>query len=92
MTNETGGPANERETMSVGDAAKLLGLSPAQVRRLCKIHERNPDEGLAFAWSRGWVVTHDINGHPLRGHRMPYRDAVVALAKAKQRAERDSSV
>lgn len=81
--------SEQRETMAIGDAASLLGLSVAQVRKLCKIYEREPSEGLAFAWTSSWVQRTDINGHKLRGHRRPYRDAVEALAKAKQHAERN---
>jgi hypothetical protein len=81
---------SERGTMSIGDAAAMLGMPVAQVRRLCKAFEANPDEGLAFAWSRAWAPTTDVNGHELRGHRQPYRDAVEALVRAKQRAERES--
>lgn len=90
-TNRDDENSDPRETMSIGDAASLLGLSVPQVRKLCKAYERNPDEGLAFEWSRAWAVTHDVNGYPLRGHRMPYRDAVETLAKAKQHAERNPS-
>lgn len=79
-------------TMPIGDAANLLGMSTAQVRRLCKIHERHPGEGLAFMWSAGWAPRRDINGHLLRGHRMPYEAAVMRLVRAKQAAERNSSV
>lgn len=87
-TND-GEAATVRATMGIGEAAAALGLTTAQVRRLCKLHERNPDEGLAFAWSRAWAVTHDINGHALRGHRMPYADAVQDLAEAKRKAEQE---
>lgn len=80
------------KTMSIGDAAAALGLSTAQVRRLCKAHERNESEGLAFRWSAGWAPRTDVNGHVLRGHRLPYADAVRKLNKAKQNAERDSPV
>jgi hypothetical protein len=79
-------------TMPIGDAAAMLGMSTAQVRRLCKIHERKPSEGLAFKWSVGWLPHTDVNGHLLRGHRMPYRAAVERLVAAKQAAERNSSV
>jgi hypothetical protein len=91
QTTET---ANDgaRETMAIGDAASLLRLSVAQVRKLCKIYESNPDEGLAFAWTSSWVPRTDVNGHRLRGHRRPYRDAVEKLAAAKQRAERNPSL
>lgn len=80
------------KTMSIGDAAAMLGLSTAQVRRLCKAHERNENEGLAFRWSAGWAPHTDIHGRVLRGHRLPYADAVRKLNKAKQRVERDPSV
>jgi hypothetical protein len=81
-----------RATMGIGEAASLLGLSVAQVRKLCKAYEHDPGEGLAFAWTSSWVQRTDINGHKLRGHRRPYRDAVEAMAAAKQRAERNPSV
>jgi hypothetical protein len=82
----------DRETMAIGEAAALLGLSVAQVRKLCKIYERSPDEGLAFMWTSSWVERTDVNGHRLRGHRRPYRDAVETLAKVKQHAERNPSL
>lgn len=73
--------------MGIGEAAKALGLTVAQTRRLCKAHDRNPDEGLAYAWSAGWAERTDVNGHKLRGHRLPYADAVQDLVIAKRQAE-----
>lgn len=86
-TNEPGGEGGSaRETMSMGDAAKMLGLSVAQVRRLCRRYEKDPSQGLAFAWSSEWAAHPDINGNILRGHRLPFADAVHELKRAHDQA------
>jgi hypothetical protein len=78
-SNETDAP---RETMTMGDAAKMMGVSVAKVRKLCSLNERDPAKGLPFAWTSAGEPTEDVNGHTLRGHRRPYADAVRRFARA----------
>jgi hypothetical protein len=68
--------------MTMGDAAKLMGVSVAKVRKLCNLNERNPSEGLPFAWTSAGAPTVDVNDHVLRGHRRPYADEVRRFARA----------
>lgn len=89
--NDGANEPGERPTVGIGEAARMLDLTVAQVRRLCKTWERNPGEGLEFTWSAAWAPRTDINGHTLRGHRLPYRDAVEALVAAKRGTGQDSS-
>jgi hypothetical protein len=79
---------SERPTMGIGEAASQLGLTVPQVRRLCKIWEATPGEGLDFAWSTPWAPRTDRNGHLLRGHRLPYVDAVQKMRAAQRVAGR----
>jgi hypothetical protein len=88
VANEAAGGEGERPTMEIGEAAKLLGLTVPQVRRLCKIWEASPGEGLDFAWSTPWAPRTDRNGHLLRGHRLPYVDAVQKMRAAQRVAGR----
>jgi hypothetical protein len=88
VANEAAGGEDERPTMEIGEAAKLLGLTVPQVRRLCKIWEASPGEGLEFAWSTAWAPRRDRNGHLLRGHRLPYVDAVQRMRAAQRVAGR----
>ncbi len=70
-----------RETMTMSEAASLLGVSTLSVRRLCNEWEKNHEVGLAFAWTSPAAGRTDINGHRLRGHRRPFADAVRAMAR-----------
>jgi hypothetical protein len=83
--DEANADKDERPTLGIGEAATLLGLTVPQVRRLCKAWEANPGEGLEFAWSTAWAPRHDRNGHLLRGHRMPYADAVQRMRAAQRK-------
>lgn len=81
--------------MTTGDAAKLLhsrGVRTAAnfpmdaqaVRRLCK------DGLIEFGWSRADAVREDVNGRPLRGHRMVYRDSVEEYARRRLHIAKES--
>jgi hypothetical protein len=78
---------DERETMSMSEAAETLRIPVSRVRRLCRLYEANPDIGLAFRWSSE-RTRRDTNGHLLRGHRLPFADAVRELAQARDEAAR----
>ncbi len=78
-------PEPVRETMGMAEAASLLGVSVLTVRRMCKAHEKNHETGLAFAWTSPGTGRRDVNGNELRGHRRPFRDAVVKLARESGR-------
>lgn len=67
--------------MSMGEAAKLLGVSRPTLRRLCDAYEKNPDEGLPFAWTSPNSGRTDVNGHRLRGHRRPFAASVRTMAR-----------
>jgi hypothetical protein len=71
-----------RETMTMSEAASLLGVSTLSVRRMCKAYEKSGGEaGLAFAWTSPLSDRRDVNGHELRGHRRPFADAVHDAAR-----------
>lgn len=73
------------DTMTVGEAAKLLGLSIASVQRLCQRYENDPKAdppaGISFAWPRPDATETDRFGAPLRGQRRVHTDAVIAWGK-----------
>lgn len=62
---------DDRETVGVGEAAKLLGLSRPQVRRRLEIGE------LEGVWRSPWLEPkEDANGNVLRGHRRVFVDSI----------------
>ncbi len=63
------------ESMSMGEAARMLGLSVDKVRDLCNSGE------LAFVWTYGEMPHADVAGRMLRGHRRPYVAAVRRVAE-----------
>lgn len=65
----------KRETMTTGQAAKRLGISLASLRR-------RVDAGVIEAYREAKVVSRDINGHPLRGHRRVFVDSVEAYERS----------
>lgn len=72
MTANEVAPA--RETLTTGQAAKMLGISLPQVRRLCEAGD------IEYAWTSpgGVPLGTAIRGRELRGHRRLYRDSVEA--------------
>jgi transposase len=80
--NETSPGEAPRETMTMSEAASLLGVSVLTVRRMCKAYETSGEkEGLAFAWTSPNSSRTDIRGRRLRGHRRPFADAVRETAR-----------
>lgn len=77
--------AKPRETMTMGEASALLGISVRAVRGLCEAYEKNPAVGLPFAWTSPLSGRTDIHGRRLRGHRRPFADAVRQMAVATGR-------
>lgn len=71
----------------MSEAAQILRIPISRVRRLCRVHEANPGVGLEFRWSANGSHR-DINGHLLRGHRLPFADAVNDLARTRDAALR----
>lgn len=74
--------------MSVGEAAKLLGLSVSSVQRLCEDYEANPDAkptvGLPFVWTSASLRREDIHGRWMRGRRRLLRAGVLAHKRARE--------
>lgn len=71
--------ANEKsfgETMTTGEAAKVLGVSVATVRRMC-------DGDQLRYWQTDPAGTReDVRGHTLRGHRRVVTASVFAARDA----------
>ncbi len=69
----------DRETITTGEAAKILGLSVAAARRLC-------DSGrLEFWQTEPDGEREDTRGRKLRGHRRVYRDSAERLRDAMRK-------
>lgn len=68
---------SEPETMSMGDAAALLGVRVPVVRKWCESGD------LAFEWTHRDMPRRDALGRELKGHRRPHADAVRALVERR---------
>jgi hypothetical protein len=79
-----------RETVTMGEAAKLLGVSVRTVRQMCKAFDDDPEVGLPYAWTSPLMGRTDRNGHVLRGHRRPFASSVRELARASGRLPEES--
>jgi Helix-turn-helix domain len=68
--------------MTVGEAAKVLGISRDSVRRRVTSGE------LEGFWTDPLSQRTDVNGVPNRGHRRIYADSVERYRQAQSAAER----
>ncbi len=66
--------------MTTGEAASLLRVSERSVRVACDAYEKNPADGIPFAWSEPDSVKRDVHGRLLRGIRQVNAAAVEAVA------------
>jgi hypothetical protein len=75
-----------RETVPVGEAAKLLGVSVSTMQRWCDAYEAhpeaNPPAGPSFEWTLPNSGRVDTYGAPIKGRRRVHRDAALAYGKA----------
>ncbi len=65
--------------MTIGEAAKNLGVPVARVRKLCRMHDDDPATGLAYEWTSGAAPRTNRMGQLLRGHRRPLVAAVTEM-------------
>ncbi len=79
---------NLEGTVSLGEAAAMLGVEPPVARRMCDAYERSEGrEGLAFVWDRvRGRLTVNVKGRRLRGWRRPIRAEVLAMKAAREQA------
>lgn len=68
------------DVVSVGEAAKILGVSVSSVQRLCDAHEANPRAeppvGLRFRWTSPHSGRVDVHGREMKGRRRVFRSAL----------------
>ncbi len=77
------------ETITVGEAAKILGVSASTVQRRCEDWERNPREtprpGIAFIWTMPPTGRLDSAGRPITGRRRLLRESVMRYKRNETR-------